>query len=58
MPVRLSPIKLKELIDEIMSEVEPLIATVEPDGDRHRAGRGCRSSGATGRRSSRSSSTS
>jgi PAS domain S-box-containing protein len=27
MPVRLSPIKLKELVDEIMSEVEPLIAT-------------------------------
>jgi PAS domain S-box-containing protein len=27
MPVRLSPIRLKELVDEIMSEVEPLIAT-------------------------------
>ena len=27
MPVRLSPIRPKELVDEIMSEVEPLIAT-------------------------------
>ena len=27
MPVRLTPIRLKELVDEIMSEVEPLIAT-------------------------------
>jgi signal transduction histidine kinase len=27
MPVRLSPIRLKDLVDEIMSEVEPLIAT-------------------------------
>ena len=38
MPVRISTIKLRELIAEIMNEVEPLIATIEPGGDRQRAG--------------------
>ena len=42
MPVRTSAIKLKELIDEIMSEVEPLIATIEPGGDRRRPRRAAR----------------